>query len=112
MKMTVAVVVVFKRVLKCVADLFGDLVAFSLKPFYLSEQISHGDLQLKVQAPELQEIRDQLRKQQKQRYWLAVGATSIVTGTLILTWGFLPALAWTLIAAGVLATFAGRPRYR
>ena len=77
---------------------------------YLNEQISHGDLQFKVQAPELREIRDQLGRQQKQRYWLAVGATSIVTGTLILTWGFLPSLAWTLIAAGVLATFAGRPR--
>jgi len=40
-----------------------------------------------------------------------VGATTIITGTLILTWGFLPALAWTLIAAGVFATFAGRPRH-
>ena len=77
---------------------------------YLSEQVSHGDLKFKVQAPELREIRDQLRRQQKQRYWLAVGATSIITGTLILTVGFLPALAWTFIAAGVLATFAGRPR--
>ena len=78
---------------------------------YLSGQISHGKLQVRVQAPELREIRDQLKKQQKQRYWLAVGATTIITGTLILTWGFLPALAWTLIGAGVLAIFAGRPRH-
>ncbi|MCH8301775.1 MAG: ubiquinone biosynthesis regulatory protein kinase UbiB [Proteobacteria bacterium] len=78
---------------------------------YLSKQISHGDLQVRVNAPELREIRDQLKQQQKQRYWLAVGATTIITGTLILTWGFLPALAWTLIAAGVFATFAGRPRH-
>lgn len=78
---------------------------------YLSKQISHGDLKVRVNAPELREIRDQLRKQQKQRYWLAVGATTIITGTLILTWGFLPALAWTLIGAGVFATFAGRPRH-
>ncbi len=78
---------------------------------YLSKQISHGDLKVRVNAPELREIRDQLRKQQEQRYWLAVGATTIITGTLILTWGFLPALAWTLIAAGVFATFAGRPRH-
>lgn len=77
---------------------------------YLSEQISRGDLKLKLQSPELREIRDQLRKQQKQRYWLAVGATAIITGTLILTWGFLPALAWILIAVGAFATFAGRPR--
>ncbi len=78
---------------------------------YLSRQISHGKLQVRVQAPELREIRDQLKKQQKQRYWLAVGATTIITGTLILTWGFLPALAWMLIGAGVIAIFAGRPRH-
>jgi len=77
---------------------------------YLSGQISRGNLQFKVQAPELREIHDQLKKQQKQRYWLAVGATAIITGTLILTWGFLPAVAWTFVAAGVLAIFAGRPR--
>ena len=78
---------------------------------YLSRQISHGKLQVRVQAPELREIHDQLKKQQKQRYWLAVGATTIITGTLILTWGFLPALAWMLIGAGVIAIFAGRPRH-
>jgi len=77
---------------------------------YLSEQISSGNLQFNVQAPELIEIRNQLRKQQQQRYWLAVGATGIITGTVILTLGFLPVAAWALIAAGVLAIFAGRPR--
>jgi ubiquinone biosynthesis protein len=76
----------------------------------LSEQISRGDLKLNLQSPELKQIRDQLRKQQRQRYWLAVGATAIITGTLILTWGFLPSVAWTLIAAGIFATIAGRPR--
>ena len=77
---------------------------------YLSEQISSGNLQFNVQAPELIEIRNQLRKQQQQRYWLAVGATGVITGTVILTLGFLPVAAWALIAAGVLAIFAGRPR--
>jgi ubiquinone biosynthesis protein len=77
---------------------------------YLSEQISRGDLKLNLRSPELEEIRDQLRKQQKQRYWLAVGATAIITGTLILTWGSLPSVAWALIAAGILGAIAGRPR--
>jgi ubiquinone biosynthesis protein len=77
---------------------------------YLSEQISSGNLQFNVQAPELIEIRNQLRRQQRQRYWLAVGATGVITGTVILTLGFLPVAAWALIAAGVLAIFAGRPR--
>jgi ubiquinone biosynthesis protein len=77
---------------------------------YLSEQISQGKLKLRLDAPELAEIRDQLRKQQRQRYWLAVGATAIVTGTLILTWGFLPAVAWAMISAGIIGIFIGRPR--
>ena len=77
---------------------------------HLSEQISSGNLQLNVQAPELIEIRNQLRIQQQQRYWLAVGATGVITGTVILTLGFLPAAAWALVAAGVLAILAGRPR--
>ena len=77
---------------------------------YLSEQISRGDLKLNLRSPELEEIRDQLRKQQKQRFWLAVGATAIITGTLILTWGFLPSVGWAFIAVGILGAFAGRPR--
>ncbi len=76
---------------------------------YLSQQISHGKLSFRLDAPELAEIRDQLRKQQRQRYWLAVGATAIITGTLILTWGFLPAVAWTLISIGIIGIFIGRP---
>jgi ubiquinone biosynthesis protein len=77
---------------------------------YLSGQISRGDLKLNLQSPELRQIRDQLRKQQKQRFWLAVGATAIITGTLILSLGLLPAFAWALIAAGLLSIIAGRPR--
>ncbi len=77
---------------------------------YLSQQISHGNLQFNMRSPELLQIRDQLRKQQRQRYWLAVGATAIIRGTLILTWGFLPAAAWTLSVGGMLATIGGRPR--
>jgi ubiquinone biosynthesis protein len=76
---------------------------------YLSQQISRGKLWFRLDAPELAEIRDQLRKQQRQRYWLAVGATAVITGTLILTWGFLPAVAWTLISGGIIGIFIGRP---
>jgi ubiquinone biosynthesis protein len=77
---------------------------------YFSQQISRGDLKLDLQSPELKEIRDQLGKQQKQRYWLAIGATAIISGALILSRGLFPAAAWTLIAAGMLGLFTGRPR--
>ncbi len=77
---------------------------------YLSEQISHGNLQFNMRAPELREIRDQLRQQHKQRYLLAMGSTAIISGTLILSLSSLASLGWALIAAGALAAIAGRPR--
>ena len=36
---------------------------------YLSGQISHGKLQVRVQAPELREIRDQLKKRSRFAWW-------------------------------------------
>ena len=76
---------------------------------YLSEQITHGDLQLNLRSPELKQIREQLRDQQKQRYWLAIGATAALSGTLVLTLGSAAVLGWTLIAVGIAAAIAGRP---
>jgi len=76
----------------------------------LSRQLSSGNLRIDVESPALVEIRDHLARQQRQRYWLAVGATAIVTGTLVLSFGFAPWLAWTVIAGGVVAILAGKPR--
>jgi ubiquinone biosynthesis protein len=76
---------------------------------YLSEQITHGDLQLNLRSPELRQIREQLRDQQKQRYWLATGATAVLSGTLVLTLGSAAVLGWALISVGIAAAIAGRP---
>jgi ubiquinone biosynthesis protein len=77
---------------------------------YLSEQITNDNLHFDIRAPELEDIRKQLKAQQKQRYFLATGATAFVSGVLILTFGSTGWLGWTLIGAGVLAAFAGRPQ--
>ena len=76
---------------------------------YLSEQITQGDLQLNLRSPELKQIREQLGGQQKQRYWLAIGATAALSGTLVLTLGSAAILGWALIGVGVAAAIAGRP---
>lgn len=76
---------------------------------FLSEQIADGDLTLGVHAPELEEIQRQLQSQQKQRYVLAIAATSLISGTLVLTLGSTAVLGWILIAAGALLSLAGRP---
>ena len=76
---------------------------------YLSEQITQGDLQLNLRSPDLKQIREQLRDQQKQRYLLALGATAALSGTLVLTLGVSAVLGWALIAVGVAAAIGGRP---
>lgn len=75
---------------------------------YLSEQISNDTLKFDLKAPELEEIREQLRAQHKQRFMLTVGASALVCGTLVLTLGSTAILGWTLIAAGALVSLAGR----
>jgi len=77
---------------------------------YLSEQISNDTLKFDLRAPELEQIREQLKAQHKQRFTLTVGASALVCGTLVLTLGSSVILGWTLIAAGALISLAGRPQ--
>ena len=67
---------------------------------YLSGQIENERRLLEVSSPELASIRDLLRRQHRQRFLLASGATAIISGALIaiLTTGTWP--SWLLIGAG------------
>ena len=76
---------------------------------HLGEQVSEGQMNAGPQPPDLRQIQEQLATQQRQRYWLTIAATAIVSGMLVLTSGSLPELAWPLLAAGALAAFAARP---
>jgi len=76
----------------------------------LSEQARQGKLRVRVDTPELKEIRQQLQVQQEQRFMIGTGGTAIISGTLVLTLGSIPLLGWGMLAAGFVAIFAGRPR--
>ncbi len=56
-----------------------------------------------------QVLREQLERQQKQRFLLAVGLTAAISGTLILALDTMPGLGWVLIVAGTLSLIGGRP---
>jgi ubiquinone biosynthesis protein len=76
---------------------------------YLSGQIENEHRLLEVRSPELASIRDLLRRQHRQRFLLACGATAIISGSLIaiLTTGAWP--GWLLIGAGLISLYTARP---
>jgi len=77
---------------------------------YLSEQIANGDLKMNNLAPELDEIRKELKAQQKQRFVLALGMSALISGVLVLTLGTSALLGWVLLGSGAAISLTGRPR--
>ena len=76
---------------------------------HIGEQVGEGRIRFNLQSPELRDIRRQLDEQRRQRYWLTAGATSIVSGALVITLGPMPWLGWTLFGAGAVAAWLARP---
>jgi len=76
---------------------------------HLSEQIANDEPTFNMHAPELEEIREQLKTQQKQRFALAIGASALISGTLVLTLGSSTVLGWSLLAVGAVISLIGRP---
>jgi ubiquinone biosynthesis protein len=77
---------------------------------YLSEQIADGELNLDMRSPDLDDIREQLKAQQKQRFSLTIAASALISGSLVLTLGSSDIIGWLLVAGGALIAFIGRPR--
>jgi len=74
----------------------------------LGEQAPAGNSNLR--SAELSGIREQLREQQKQRYWLTTAAVSVLAGTLVFTLAPAPVFGWPIMAVGAVAAIAARPR--
>ena len=77
---------------------------------HLANQAAEGNLQARTQVPGLKELREQIRRQQRQHFLLAAGATSTISGTLLLTLETMPWLGWVLFVAGFVSLISGRPR--
>ncbi|MDH4314460.1 MAG: ubiquinone biosynthesis regulatory protein kinase UbiB [Gammaproteobacteria bacterium] len=76
---------------------------------HLAEQASQGKLQMQMESTELRQMRQLMLQQQRQRFFLGVGGTSVVSGTVLLGLGSAIPLAWVMIAAGVAMVTSGRP---
>jgi len=76
---------------------------------HLADQAAEGNFHARTQVPELKELRDQIRRQQRQHFLLAAGATSVISGSLLLTLETMPWLGWVLFVAGMVSLIGGRP---
>ena len=76
---------------------------------HVGEQVAEGRIRFNVQSPELKEIRKQLNEQRRQRYWLTAAATSVVTGSLLMTLGPVSWIGWALLGTGAIAAYLARP---
>ncbi|MEX1265766.1 MAG: hypothetical protein WEA08_02515, partial [Woeseia sp.] len=76
----------------------------------LSEQAASGEINFRLQSPELKHLERQFADQQRQRFLLAAGALLALTGTLLVVLETLPWVGWGLLAAGVFVFLRGRPR--
>ncbi|MGH8195331.1 MAG: ubiquinone biosynthesis regulatory protein kinase UbiB, partial [Woeseiaceae bacterium] len=76
----------------------------------LSERAAKGRLQLELRSPALEHIEQQLKMSQRQRYWLALGATAFVSGVLVLCLSSTNWAGWALLAAGAASLWTGRPQ--
>lgn len=79
---------------------------------HLADQAAKGNPHAKTQVPELKELREQIRRQQRQHFLLATGATSTISGTLLLTLETMPWLGWVLFFAGIVSLISGRSATR
>jgi ubiquinone biosynthesis protein len=76
---------------------------------YLADQAAEGNVHARAQTPDLRELREQIRRQRRQHFLLAAGATSTISGTLLLSLGTMPWLGSAAFVAGIVSLIAGRP---
>jgi ubiquinone biosynthesis protein len=76
---------------------------------HMAEQIKNGDMKLRMDSPELRQIRNELKAQRRQRFWLALAAIGALGGVLTLALEGNTLLGSCLLATGVVTAFIGRP---
>jgi ubiquinone biosynthesis protein len=76
---------------------------------HLADQAAEGSYHARAQVPDLKELREHIRRQQRQHFLLAAGATSTISGTLLLVLETMPWLGSAAFIAGIMSLIAGRP---
>ena len=75
----------------------------------LTTRVNNNDLDTR-QSIEIQNLKNQLYKQQKQRFFISIGSTAIISATLILLFSNITWLGWLLIILGITSIFFANPK--
>ena len=74
----------------------------------VAKQADNGSFEIKLRDTERELLEAKYRAESRQRFWLTLAATGIVSGTLVLVLGQWPLLAYGMLAAGVVGGYFGR----
>ena len=75
----------------------------------LTARVNDNDFHTR-QSLEIQNLKNQLYKQQKQRFFISIGSTAIISATLILLFSNITWLGWLLIILGITSIFFANPK--
>jgi ubiquinone biosynthesis protein len=75
----------------------------------LTTRVNDNDFHAR-QSLEIQNLKNQLYKQQKQRFFISIGSTAIISATLILLFSNITWLGWLLIILGITSIFFANPK--
>ena len=75
----------------------------------LTTSVNDNDSHVR-QSLEIQNLKNQLYKQQKQRFFISIGSTAIISATLILLFSNITWLGWLLIILGITSIFFANPK--
>jgi len=75
----------------------------------LTTRVNDNDFHMR-QSLEIQNLKNQLYKQQKQRFFISIGSTAIISATLILLFSNITWLGWLLIILGITSIFFANPK--
>lgn len=75
----------------------------------LTARVNDNDFHTR-QSLEIQNLKHQLYKQQKQRFFISIGSTAIISATLILLFSNITWLGWLLIILGITSIFFANPK--
>lgn len=76
----------------------------------LADQAANGSLSMQVRSPELEAMRRAQQREERQRFLLATGGTSLLAGVLTLALTSAGWIGGLLVAGGAMTMFSARPR--